>query len=539
MLEEEMPTRFVNLDALIIREDFEFKTEKPSLRETGDFKLTDLEEKSIIFRMLRKPDFQRETSSWSPEKIVQLIQNFLDDSLIPSIIMWRSPTTGNIFVIDGAHRLSALIAWVHDDYGDRNVSRAFFHDAIPEYQMNLGQETRELVKARIGTYENLKYLATAQVHAPPEAISRARNLALLPVALQWVRGDAANAETSFFTINQSATPIHPMEMRIITSRRKPNALAARAIMRAGAGHKYWARFSPPTQEQIENIAKQIHQLLFSPSLKEPIKSLNLPLAGPAHSGDSLSVVFEFIAFANDVKWEKTAEERRSKKKDKQGSIPSIDDDQDGTITLQYLTTAKSVADRLAGQHPGSLGLHPFVYVYTATGRFQPTAFFAVAALVRHLVASNLLREFTEIRSRFEEFLLAHRFFINAVARRFGSGTRGLGPLFLMYKAILEHIRNEEDDDAIVRALYANEQFRFLAEAEENQNRPRRRFSKEAKSTAFLREAKDSAMLCAICRARIPEGSITWDHIERQREGGVGTADNAQPSHPYCNTTYKN
>ena len=38
------------------------------------------------------------------------------------MILRRSPKSGNIFVIDGAHRLSAFIAWVHDDYGDKKIS---------------------------------------------------------------------------------------------------------------------------------------------------------------------------------------------------------------------------------------------------------------------------------------------------------------------------------------------------------------------------------------------------------------------------------
>jgi len=64
---------------------------------------------------LRKPDFQRETNHWSPEQVVTFIASFLDDELIPSLILWYSPSY--IFVIDGGHRLSALRAWMNDDYG--------------------------------------------------------------------------------------------------------------------------------------------------------------------------------------------------------------------------------------------------------------------------------------------------------------------------------------------------------------------------------------------------------------------------------------
>jgi hypothetical protein len=537
-----MPARSVNLDALIVREDFEYRTERPPLRESGDFKVTDLEEKSIIYGMLRKPDFQRETANWPPEKVVQLIKNFLDDNLIPSIIMWRSPATGNIFVIDGAHRLSALIAWVHDDYGDRAVSRQFFREFIPEYQKKVAQETRQRIKDDIGTYDHLKFLATHPDKDSTAAVQRSRNLALLPIALQWVRGDAANAEASFFTINQSATPIHPAEMRIIASRRKPNALGARAVMQAGAGHKYWQKFSADAQGRIETAAVEISKLLFSPSLQEPIKTLDLPLAGPDYSVDRLGVVFDFVNFCNGVRWQKPASDGTTARGRKRvaDTAPVLEDDEDGSTTLVYLEAAKKLASRLAGMHPGSLGVHPFVYVYTATGRFQPTAFLAVTALVQYLEEADRFREFTAVRSRFEEFILEHRYFVNAIARKFGSGIRGLNPLLTMYKVILAGMWGDQTDEDTVRQIYADEQFRFLAEAaEENKRRPQRRFSREAKSEAFLREAKDSALLCAICHARVPKGSLTWDHEKRLRDGGLGDAENAQPAHPYCNTTFKN
>src|SRR5215469_9290125 len=123
-----MPTHLVNLDALILREDFEATANNQARpgSKAVQLKLNELESESIVARILRKPDFQRETSSWKPNTVMELVRSFLDGDLIPSVILWQSPETGNIFVIDGAHRLSALIAWVRDDYGDGETSEAFF-----------------------------------------------------------------------------------------------------------------------------------------------------------------------------------------------------------------------------------------------------------------------------------------------------------------------------------------------------------------------------------------------------------------------------
>jgi hypothetical protein len=37
----------------------------------------------------------------------------------------------------------------------------------------------------------------------------------------------------------------------------------------------------------------------------------------------------------------------------------------------------------------------------------------------------------------------------------------------------------------------------------------------------------------------PKKSVSYDHIERVRDGGSGDLDNIQMAHPYCNTGYKN
>ena len=64
-----MPHR-VNLDALIRRENFEAIVES-SNTDTADeapkLKIVELEESSLLYRLLRKPDFQRTTAHWLPD----------------------------------------------------------------------------------------------------------------------------------------------------------------------------------------------------------------------------------------------------------------------------------------------------------------------------------------------------------------------------------------------------------------------------------------------------------------------------------------
>ena len=104
---------FVNLDALIPRADL-FEHPDAVVADAPSLRLTDLEP-GLTYNLLRKPDFQRETANWTPTQVHGLIQTFCDSDIIPAIILWQN---GNqVFVVDGAHRLSALIAWVRNDYG--------------------------------------------------------------------------------------------------------------------------------------------------------------------------------------------------------------------------------------------------------------------------------------------------------------------------------------------------------------------------------------------------------------------------------------
>lgn len=100
----------VNMDALIPREDLEIKFSKQLGQNTPSVYINALKKGDFFLENLRKPDFQRETSEWTPDRVYNLISSFVSGDLIPAIIMWRGE--GYSFIIDGAHRLSALIAWI-------------------------------------------------------------------------------------------------------------------------------------------------------------------------------------------------------------------------------------------------------------------------------------------------------------------------------------------------------------------------------------------------------------------------------------------
>ncbi len=535
-----MSTHQVNLDALIPREDFETKTEGTfhGRRLANELKVEDLER--AYKELLRKPDFQRETANWSPEKIVDFIRSFLDGDLIPATIMWWSSDSGTVFVIDGAHRLSALKGWVHDDYGDRAISLPFFGHNIPPAQKRLAEETRRLVDAEIGAYQRLKYVA-ANPDKTPDALylRRARNIGTFKIDLQWVEGNAPAAERSFFKINTGSSVIDPTELGILRARRKPNAIATRALMRAGTGHKYWAGFDETTRERIETLAREIDENLFKPLLEVPIRTLDLPIAGQAYSADGFKMIFDLVNLANGVTpamWEDPPEGRK-----KRPQIAPLPDDSNGATTIEFLHKVKKAALRISGDYSGSLGLHPVVYFYGATGRFQPPAFLAAVKFVEELDhVPNGFFDFTKHRRVFEEYLVRHRHFANQLTHALGSRTRPLERLVLLYHLILDELKaGRSTDDELFARIASEPRLGDLKKIpEEPDPTKRRRFTGDVKSAAFIRDAIDSPLRCTICGARLHRGAISSDHKVRQQDGGVGDVENLQHAHPYCNTGYK-
>ncbi|HJF33124.1 MAG TPA: HNH endonuclease [Sporosarcina psychrophila] len=45
--------------------------------------------------------------------------------------------------------------------------------------------------------------------------------------------------------------------------------------------------------------------------------------------------------------------------------------------------------------------------------------------------------------------------------------------------------------------------------------------------------------CPICNGYITVASSSVDHVRRKEDGGTSAISNAQLTHLYCNTTYKN
>jgi HNH endonuclease len=141
-------------------------------------------------------------------------------------------------------------------------------------------------------------------------------------------------------------------------------------------------------------------------------------------------------------------------------------------------------------------------------------------------------------------LLKNKDYIGRVVHKYGSGGRSIPWVRQLYQRIFTWINDGLDETRLLEMLARDNDFAFLTMADplsEGQSRGNagEDFSRNTKSAAFLKEALDNAIKCKICGGLLHVNSITVDHVHRRAEGGSSAVENAQVSHPYCNTTYKN
>lgn len=517
-------SNLVNLDAMIKREDFATtEAEAASFEQVQTISLRDFTQGGLIGPSLRKPDFQRETNHWTPEQVVSLLDCFVSGDLIPSVILWSSPTY--IFVIDGGHRLSVLRAWVEDDYGDGPISQQFFGYEISQEQRKIAARTRELVAAKIGTWGHYQ---TKLVDDSLDASERKRLNAVISrgLPIQWVRGDADKAESSFFKINTKGTPLDDIEELLLKNRRKPASIAARAIIRAGRGHKYWSGFEKPVAIRIEAAAKDLHAILFDPEIKTPIKTLDLPLGGPRGVRAALQALIDILLMAV---------------RDQNGLPRTVDDmadDADGQLTVDVLKRGLGLMQRITGNDRGSLGLHPAVYFYGPTGRHSGAMFMGTVELVSQKLSNNdsgFFAKFTKARPELENILIEHKDLIATILQKLLSKKRVERYAILLDKVISALVDNKTVTEADLVSWAGVDGRVVLGTAPVASTR----FSDDVKSEAFIAEALKSAVKCPICSGYLDTAkSVSYDHIQRAEDGGNGGAQNLQLTHPYCNQSVK-
>lgn len=277
------------------------------------------------------------------------------------------------------------------------------------------------------------------------------------------------------------------------------------------------------QGKIQKLAEEINEIIFQPSFKNPIKTLDLPVGGKNFSSQGQSLILELVNKTNNVN--QNSEEG---------------DDSNGHETIGYLEKCLKVVRRLNSVHPSSLGLHPAIYFYSKDGRHKPASFWAAIDFIQELEKNKKFNWFTDVRSNFEEFLQSYDYIIQQIVRKYRSASAAYPHITKLYFFVIELLQNNTSINDIPKKIKSNADFSYISLNDEGSEEiTSTDFSRERKSEIFLKHAIETAVRCAICDGLLHRNSITIDHIERKEDGGLGAPDNGQLAHPYCNSTYKN
>ena len=260
-------------------------------------------------------------------------------------------------------------------------------------------------------------------------------------------------------------------------------------------------------------------MIFKPELLTPIKTLDLPLGGKNHASNSLSMVFELVKLLG---------------------VNNTEEDTTGEETLKALIKIKKSMQRINDIHPSSLGLHPAVYIYSRSGNFRVSCFHATIVFIEELSNNKKLNVFTQHRAEFENIIISSDVLIQQIVRKARQANKAVAPLVKFFHAILDNLSNATESDEVLIMLSKSSDFSYLNLDDLHQEETASTsFSKSTKSAAYISEAIKTSPKCKICGGILHQKSISIDHKIRKEDGGTGLLSNAQLSHPYCNTTYKN
>ena len=511
----------VFLDAFVKKDDFDAEfndgTRSQSMKTT--ISISELEKDSFFLNALRKPDFQRETNDWDGQKIAEFIDSLVSNELIPSIILWKNENN-LIFLIDGAHRISAVCAWINDDYGDGEISRKYYDGFIPEEQIEIANDVRKIINEVVGPYSEYKDKSISK--RGPEFQKKLNNLGSIGISIQWVFGDSRKAEESFVKINQKTTPIGERELEIITNRDMSYAACSRLILRAAKGHDYISSITNENDKKyITSLAKDVHTLMFGTKVVSYTDLNNLPIAGMLSSNHTLDIIAQTVIICN-----------KGDKKILEAEITAKN-----LITI--LENSKKVLSYISSNEQYSLGLHPYVYFYNDIGGHKIGNYYGILQLITEIKDNpNELYKFTKNRSRLENIIIKYGFVFQQLQRKWRQSKKAYKELSRFYKDLINEIDQNANDTVVINEISSKYNFLDFRIIDNEVISKNANFSQGKKKQIKIQSVASSLIKCPICNGYLSPSFSSIDHIKRKQDGGSNAIENGQMTHLYCNTTYK-
>ncbi len=523
--------------------------------------------------MLRKPDFQRATNAWSPEECVDLLESVIKEKVVPSVIMWLSPN-GLHYVLDGGHRISVVIAWVADDWGDGPGVTAIDDVELKERAAQSAKEVRLLIERRgLGTYRDhaeayrdfVKLELEDRGNPKDQLGLRRAEMAVrfrrwrsmnIGFPILWVQGDYKTAEESFIKINKTGQRLSEWETKLVEHR---TSCAARLIMsiaqREGSLH-CWPEKELAQEEDRERVRQIVTQVstarerVLFPRYHLPIDDCRQPLLGisPGRPDLVAPYVAEMLTVAVGNKRGLPSDTEELLKKTK--AEDAVDIVREGWNIISEFNEA---VEHIYGTSSRSMLVMPLVYFYNEDGACIRALLYGFIYWIREGDDDEIKDRktlFSGHRAKFEEAILEYKGdLIKRISRRIGSGPEVTIQVSRYYNGLLRLIMQGNSD---VKGLVFRQAHRALLEEldvpKEVDVSPTKLVPEKEQPRAFRGRTRQRIKIeelittftdCGICGGYChPTLAVEMDHKVPWSQGGTTTKDNGRSVHPFCNNRRK-
>ncbi len=562
----------VYLDHLIPREPLLYK----SITEAGDnqptpfpsLRLYALNNDPDLVWQLRKPDFQRTTQAWSPTVCADLLESIVNEQVVPSVILWMSPDNF-IYVLDGGHRISVLLAWLKDDWGEgctRNMTPAELvaaREAATQVRKLLA--AKSIGEAREYWMADSKFRQVEREHGR-EAVSGELSLREQKLAnkvrrwrgsdigffIQWVVGNYETAEKSFVKINRTGAPLSDWETILVENRQSSFARLVMSIADPTHADRCWPKVDVPapmhsTTDEVLKKSRVISNLLFAPEpLTANVKQDALrPLLGISAARPDLRPLYtaEVLTIVKGQKGQKVETEALMKA-DKSDSSTQI------IINAQSLTSETIDAlNSLAGPSPRSLSTAPLLYYYNTQGDYVRNLLYGMLYWINFGSDTDVHTRkisFSAYRGSFEDVLIQHKQrIIKRITRKIGSGSEVTRQTANYFDALLQKVIEfsgkintpefEAAHTIILETLTKTSSKSQSGRIEDEKVSSARNFPPGMKDEIMVKTILDTLPTCEICNGRlIATQNVQYDHKHEVGKGGPTAIYNGRIVHPFCN-----
>jgi hypothetical protein len=188
---------------------------------------------------------------------------------------------------------------------------------------------------------------------------------------------------------------------------------------------------------------------------------------------------------------------------------------------------------MTGTHSRSLGLNPLVYVYSASGEYLSSSFFALLDISYEVTKGDKATAFRDSRAKFEDHIVLRKSHISNIVHTVGGRRKSDSAVERYLRRVLEIIQRGDDVDDVLKE---DDEYGYLYYAQKSHSSGvGKGFNRSVRNSVIVDDLLANRRPCKICGGALQSNSQHVDHIQKKKDGGPNTVDNGRVTHPICNS----